>query len=708
MKKLLPILIGLSLSGFSTLSQAENLMQVYQQARLSNPELRKSAADRDAAFEKINEARSPLLPQLGLGADYTSSTGYRDANGVNSNATSASLQLTQTLFDMSKWRALTLQEKSAGIQDVTYQTDQQTLILNTATAYFNVLNAIDVLSMVMSKYFYRRSKLSERSNQEIILMYGSGNQPVIVLKEGTERSKDKEAQFNNIAAAKAVADAVRSTLGPKGMDKMLVNTIGDVVITNDGVTILKEIDVQHPAAKMVVEVAKTQDSECGDGTTTSVVLAGELLKQSEELINANVHPTVITNGYKMASTKAVEILNDIAVDVKSDKVLKQVAATALTGKSVGEEEEALADIVVKACKSVEENGVVDTKNIRIQKKIGGVIGDTYLVQGIVVDKEKVHSRMPTHVEKAKIALFSCPLEIKKTEFDAQIQITDPTAMSSFLAEEENELKAMVEKIKSVGANVVFSQKGVDELVQHYLAKNGILGYRRLKQSDLEAIAKATGATIVGHVQELTKNDLGTAGAVDEKLVGEDGMAFITGCKNPKAITIFVRGGTEHVLEEVERALNDAIRVVGVAMEDGKVVAGAGAPEIELELRLMDYAASVGGREQLAIEKFAKAMEIIPWTLSENAGIDPIDSIIKLKNAHEKKAAKAKYFGIDLDSGEAVDMLAKNVVEPLRVKVQAINSAEEVANMILRIDDVIASRRAPPAPAGGPQGGMPPM
>ena len=507
-------------------------------------------------------------------------------------------------------------------------------------------------------------------------MYGSGNQPVIVLKEGTERSKDKEAQFNNISAAKAVADAVRSTLGPKGMDKMLVNTIGDVVITNDGVTILKEIDVQHPAAKMVVEVAKTQDSECGDGTTTSVVLAGELLKQSEELINANVHPTVITNGYKM------------------------------TGKSVGEEEETLADIVVKACKSVEENGKVDTKNIRIQKKIGGVIGDTYLIPGIVVDKEKVHSRMPTRVEKAKIALLSGALEIKKTEFDVQIQITDPTAMSTFLAEEENELKAMVEKIKSVGANVVFSQKGVDDLVQHYLAKNGILGYRRLKQSDLEAIAKATGATIVGNVMELTKEDLGTAGAVEEKQVGEDGMAFITGCKNPKAITIFVRGGTEHVLEEVERALNDAIRVVGVAIEDGKVVAGAGAPEIELELRLMDYAASVGGREQLAIEKFAKAMEIIPWTLSENAGIDPIDSIIKLKNAHEKKSAKAKYFGIDLDSGEAVDMLAKNVVEPLRVKVQAINSAEEVANMILRIDDVIASRRAPPTP---PQGaGAPPM
>ena len=538
-------------------------------------------------------------------------------------------------------------------------------------------------------------------------MYGSGNQPVIVLKEGTERSKDKEAQFNNISAAKAVADAVRSTLGPKGMDKMLVNTIGDVVITNDGVTILKEIDVQHPAAKMVVEVAKTQDTECGDGTTSSVVIAGELLKQSEELINANVHPTVITNGYKMAAQKAVEVLNEIAVDAKDDKILKQVAATALTGKSVGEEEDVLADIVVKACKSVEEDGVVDTKNIRIEKKVGGVIGETYLVQGVVIDKEKVHSRMPTHVENAKIALFSCPLEVKKTEFDAQIQITDPTSMSSFLSQEEQTLKDMVEKIKSVGATAVFCQKGVDELVQHYLAKNGILGYRRLKQSDLEAIAKATGATVVGNVMELTEADLGTAGAIDEKQVGEDGMAFITGCKNPKAITIFARGGTEHVLEEVERALVDAIRVVGVAIEDGKVVAGAGAPEIELELRLMDFASSVGGREQLAIEKFAKAMEIIPWTLSENAGIDPIDSIIKLKNAHEKKNADGKYFGIDLDSGEAVDMLAKNVVEPLRVKVQAINSAEEVANMILRIDDVIASRRAPPTPPQG-AGGMPGM
>jgi len=541
-------------------------------------------------------------------------------------------------------------------------------------------------------------------------MYANGNQPIIVLKEGTERTKDKEAQFNNIAAAKAVGDTVRSTLGPKGMDKMLVNTIGDVVITNDGVTILKEIEVQHPAAKMVVEVAKTQDNECGDGTTTAVVLAGELLKQSEELIDAKIHPTVITNGFRMAASKAVEVLNEIAVDATKDEILKKVAITSLTGKAVGEEYDVLAELVVKAANAVAEDGKVDTDNIRIEKKVGGVIGDTYLIEGVVIDKEAVHSRMPKRVENAKIALFAASLEVKKTEFDAQIQITDPKAMSAFLAEEENTMKEIVEKIKEVGANVVFSSKGVDELVQHYLAKAGILGYRRLKQSDLEAIAKATGGSVVGSVMEITKKDLGTAGLVEEKLVGEDGMAFITKCKNPKAMTIFVRGGTEHVLEEVERAVNDAVRTVSVTLEDKKVVAGGGAPEIELGLRLSEYASSVGGREQLAIEKFAKAMEIIPWTLAENAGLDSIDSIIKLKNAHEKKK-DGKYYGLDLSSGEAVDMLKLNVVEPLRVKVQAITSAEEVANMVLRIDDVIAARRgAPPpmpSPRGGP-GGMPGM
>ena len=539
-------------------------------------------------------------------------------------------------------------------------------------------------------------------------MYANGNQPIIVLKEGTERTKDKEAQFNNIAAAKAVGDTVRSTLGPKGMDKMLVNTIGDVVITNDGVTILKEIEVQHPAAKMVVEVAKTQDNECGDGTTTAVVLAGELLKQSEELIDAKIHPTVITSGFRMAANKAVEVLNEIAVDATKDEILRKVAVTSLTGKAVGEEYDVLADVVVRAAKAVAEDGKVDTDNIRIEKKVGGVIGDTYLIEGVVIDKEAVHSRMPKKIENAKIALFAASLEVKKTEFDAQIQITNPESMTAFLAEEENTMKAIVEKIKEVGANVVFSSKGVDELVQHYLAKAGILGYRRLKQSDLEAIAKATGGSIVGSVMEITKKDLGTAGMVEEKLVGEDGMAFITKCKNPKAMTIFVRGGTEHVLEEVERAVNDAVRTVSVTLEDKKVVAGGGAPEIEIGLRLSEFASSVGGREQLAIEKFAKAMEIIPWTLAENAGLDSIDSIIKLKNAHEKKKKDGKYYGLDLSSGEAVDMLKLNVVEPLRVKVQAITSAEEVANMVLRIDDVIAARRGAPPPMPSGRGGMPGM
>ena len=541
-------------------------------------------------------------------------------------------------------------------------------------------------------------------------MYGNGNQPIIVFKEGTQRSKDKEAQFNNIDAAKAVAEAVRSTLGPKGMDKMMVNSIGDVVITNDGVTILKEIDVQHPAAKMVVEVAKTQDTECGDGTTTSVILAGELLKQSEELINANVHPTVITSGYNMAAAEAVKILDEISIDAKNDKILNLVASTSLTGKSIGDEEDKafLSGLIVKAAKFVAgDDGRVDTKNIRINKKVGGVIGDTYIVEGVVVDKELVHSKMPKKIDNAKIALFNCGLEVKKTEIDAQIQITDPSRMNDFLAEEEAGMKAMVDHIKEVGANVVYTSKAMDELVQHYLAKAGIMGYRRLKESDIEAIAKATGATIVGNAMDLQKKDLGKAACVEEKQIGEDGMSFITGCKNPKAVTLFIRGGTEHVIEEVERAINDAIRTVGITLEDGKVVAGAGAPEIELGLRLSKFAASVGGREQLAIEKFAKAMECIPWTLAENAGLDPIDVIIKLKHAHSGK--NGQYMGINLDTGEAENMKTANVVEPLRVKTQAVNSATEVANMILRIDDVIAARRSNPVPPqGGAPGGMPGM
>jgi thermosome len=536
------------------------------------------------------------------------------------------------------------------------------------------------------------------------------NQPIIILKEGTERSKNKDAQFNNIAAARAVADAVRSTLGPKGMDKMLVDGLGDVVITNDGVTILKEIDVQHPAAKMVVEVAKTQDTECGDGTTTSVIIAGELLKKAESLIETNIHPTIIANGYKMAAAEAINILDAIAIKVTPEDadMLQRVAQTAMTGKSVGGQRDFLSALAVKAVKSVADKidgkWSVDVDNIKVEKKTGGSIADTETIEGIVIDKERVHPRMAKQVKNAKIALISSALEIKKTEVEAKIQIRDPNAMQRFLEEEENTLKAYVDTIKKSGANVVFCQKGVDDLVQHFLAKADIFACRRLKESDMEKISRATGAVIVGKVAELTEKDLGKAAMVEEKKIGESDMVFITGCKNPKAVSLIIRGGTEHVIDEVERALHDALRVIGVAIEDGKVVPGAGAPEIELSLRLAGYASTVGGREQLAIEAFAQAMEVIPWTLAENAGLDAIDVVIQMKSAHEKKGGKN--MGIDLDTGKPADMVKLNVIEPLRVKTQAVKSAAEVANMILRIDDVIASRKAPPMPPGA--GGMPGM
>jgi thermosome len=545
------------------------------------------------------------------------------------------------------------------------------------------------------------------------MAYGMGNnQPIIILKEGTERSKNKDAQYNNIAAARAVADAVRSTLGPKGMDKMLVDSLGDVVITNDGVTILKEIDVQHPAAKMVVEVAKTQDNECGDGTTTSVILAGELLKKAESLIENNIHPTIIANGYKMAAHEAINVLNAFAVTITPNDVemLRQVSETAMTGKSVGGQKEFLSDLAVKAVKAVAEKAdggwTVDVENIKVEKKTGGSIADTEIIQGIVIDKERVHPRMAKQVKGAKIALLSSALEIKKTEVEAKIQIRDPASMQRFLEEEENTLKGYVDMIKSSGANVIFCQKGIDDLVQHYLAKSGIFACRRLKESDMEKISRATGASIVGKIDELVEKDLGKAAMVEEKKIGEGDMVFITGCKNPKAVSVIIRGGTEHVIDEVERALHDALRVIGVSIEDGKLVPGGGAAEIELSLRLASYASTVGGREQLAIEAFAQAMEVIPWALAENAGLDAIDVVIQLKSAHEKK--NGKNMGVDLETGKPVDMLKLNVVEPLRVKTQAVKSAAEVANMILRIDDVIASRKAPgPPPGAGGMGGMPP-
>jgi thermosome len=534
-----------------------------------------------------------------------------------------------------------------------------------------------------------------------------GGQPVIVLKEGTESTRGKTAHSNNIMAAKAVADSVRSTLGPKGMDKMLVDSMGDIVITNDGATILKELDIEHPAAKMVVEVAKTQDNECGDGTTSAVVLAGELLKRSESLIEENVHPTVISNGFRLAASEAVKILKGMGLQVSptDKKTLKLVAMTAMTGKGVGGELELLAGIAVDAVSSIaeKEDGKyhVDIDNIQVEKKQGGAISDTKLIKGLVLDKERVHSRMPKAVKNAKIALVDSALEIKKTEVEAKIQIKDPAQMQRFLDEEEKTLKSMVDKVKKSGASVLICEKGIDDLAQHYLAKEGIYAVRRVKRSDMEKLAKATGGKVVTNLDDLKASELGSAEQVEEVKIADSQMTFVTGCKNPKAVSVLIRGGTEHVIDEVERSLHDALKVVGVATEDGVAVPGGGAPEIELSLRLRDYGQTIGGREQLAIEAFAEALEIIPWTLAENAGMDAIDIVIELKNAHSKAAGKN--FGINILQNKVSDMVAAKVLEPLRVKIQAIQSATEVASMVLRIDDVIAAKRMAP-PAGGPPGG----
>jgi thermosome len=543
-----------------------------------------------------------------------------------------------------------------------------------------------------------------------------GGQSVIVLREGTESTKGKTAHSNNIMAARAVADAVRSTLGPKGMDKMLVDSMGDIVITNDGATILKELDIEHPAAKMVVEVAKTQDNECGDGTTTAVVIAGELLKKSEALIDQNVHPTVISNGFRLAAQEAVKILKRMGIEVSptDKKTLKLVAMTAMTGKGVGGERDLLADIAVEAVSSVaeKEDGKyrADIDNIQVEKKHGGSVSDTNMIKGLILDKERMHSRMPRVVKDAKIALVDSALEIKKTEVEAKIQIRDPTQMQKFLDEEEKTLKAMVEKVKKSGANVLICEKGVDDLAQHYLAKEGIYAVRRVKRSDMEKLSKATSGKIITNLDDLKASELGYAAQVEENKISDSDMTFVTGCKNPKAVSILIRGGTEHVVDEVERALHDALKVVAVAIEDGVVVPGGGAPEIELALKLRNYGQTVGGREQLAIEAFAEALEVIPWTLAENAGMDSIDVVIELKNAHNNKKG-GKNFGVNVLENRVSDMIAAKVLEPLRVKTQAVQSATEVASMILRIDDVIASKKmspsemGPPPGAGGMGGGM---
>ena len=547
-----------------------------------------------------------------------------------------------------------------------------------------------------------------------------GGQPILILKEGGSRTRGRDAQSMNIAAAKAVAGAVRTTLGPKGMDKMLVDTIGDVVITNDGVTILKEMDIEHPAAKMMVEVAKTQDDEVGDGTTSAVVIAGELLKKSEELLEQDVHPTVITLGYRQAAEKAQELLQTIAVDVKAkDKeILSKIAGTAMTGKNAEASKEKLCDLIVRAITLVADaDGTVDTENVKVEKRVGGAIEDSEIVEGMIIDKERVHPGMPKTVKAAKILLLNAAVEYKKTEVDAEISITSPDQLQLFLDEEERMIKSIVEKIKASGSNVLFCQKGIDDIAQHYLSKAGILAVRRVKKSDMEKLARATGGALISSIDAISADELGVAGLVEERKVGGEEMIFVEKCKNPKAVSIIIKGGTEHVVDELGRALEDALRVVGVVVEDKKIVAGGGAPEVELSLRLREYAATQGGRIQLAIEAFASALEVIPRTLAENAGLDPIDKLVELRAAHEKGE---KTYGLDVFEGKPVDMLAAGVVEPLRVKTQAIASAAEAAVMILRIDDVIASAKsAGPSPdemaamggaggMGGMPGGMPGM
>jgi len=522
-----------------------------------------------------------------------------------------------------------------------------------------------------------------------------GGQPVLILPEGTLRSTGRDAQKNNIAAAKAVADIVRSTLGPKGMDKMLVDSIGDITITNDGVTILEEMEVEHPAAKMMVEVAKTQNEEVGDGTTTAVILAGELLKRAETLLDQEIHPTIITKGYKLAKEEALRILEEIAIpiDIKDTETLKKIVITAMSGKSGKEAAPKLAEVIIEAVRSVveEKNGKlkIDKDNIKRVKKHGAAAEETQLIKGVIVDKEIVHPQMPKSIKNAKIALLDCPLEIEKTETDAQIRITSPEQLQAFLEQEQKMLKEMVNKIASVGANVVFCEKGIDDLAQHYLAKKGIAACRRIKRSDLEALAKATGARIVSNLDDLTEKDLGYAELVEERKIAGEAMTFVTGCKNPKSVTILVRGSTEHVVDEIDRNIEDGIGALISALEVGKVVPGAGAIEAELAKRIREFAEKFSGREQLAIQEFANSLEIIPRTLAENAGLDPIDILVELRAAHEH--GKTNY-GVDVFSGKIVDSLELGVVEPLKVKTQAIKTAAEAAEMILRIDDVIAASK----------------
>jgi thermosome len=535
----------------------------------------------------------------------------------------------------------------------------------------------------------------------------SGGTPVLILKEGSNQSKGKDAQRNNIQAAKLIAEIVKSSVGPRGMDKMLVDSLGDVTITNDGATMLKEIDVQHPAAKMLVEVSKATDNEVGDGTTSAVIFAGALLEKAEELIDKGVHPTVIVEGYNKAARKAVEFLGELAEKVPptNKEWLIKIARTSMQTKLVSREAQDLAELVVAAAVQVaEKTGTtykVDLSNIKVEKKPGGSLKDTKLVMGFVLDKEVAHSGMPKRIENAKIAIVNAAFEIEKTEFDAKLNISDPSMMKKFLDEETHMLKEMVDKVVAIGANVLICQKGLDDIAQHYLSKAGILAVRRVKESDMTNLAKATGARIANNFEDLSPKDLGHAALVEERKIEQDKWVFIEGTKNPKAVTILVRGGTQRIVDEADRSLHDALMVTKDVIEKPAVVAGGGAPEAEMASRILSWTDSLSGREQLAAQKFAEALETIPVALATNAGLDPIDTMVEIRAKH---AAGGKWFGVEAKQAKVVDMYKENVIEPLAVKEQIIRSATEAACMILRIDDVIASGKSK-GPSGPPPGGM---
>lgn len=545
-----------------------------------------------------------------------------------------------------------------------------------------------------------------------------GGQPIFIMSEDTARQTGKDAQENNINACKAVANAVRTTLGPRGMDKMMVDSIGDLVVTNDGVTILEEMELEHPAAKMMVEVAKTQDQEVGDGTTTSVVIAGELLQKAEDLLDQDVHPTIISQGYRLAQEEALNVLNNLADDVSFDDedVLQNIAATTMTGKGAESSKDYLSKIALDAVRAVAEetdDGYhIDKEMIKVENAEGASVDETELVHGVILDKEKVHPSMPDSIDEANIALLNTPVEVQETETSAEIQINDPQKLQEFVDQEEEQLQQMVQTVKDSGANVLLCQKGIDDIAQHFLAKEGILAIRRVKKSDMEKLAKATGANVVTSLKDLGNEDLGQAGRVHTRTIGNEEMTFVQDCENAKSVSILVRGGTEHVVDEVERALEDAIGGISSALRTGKIVGGGGATEVHLAQELKDFADGVGGREQLAITAFAEALETVPRTLAENAGHDPIDVLVDLRSKHE---SGEQWAGIDVSSGQSEDLFKQNVIEPLQIKTQAIQSASEAAELILRIDDVIAATGGsggdePEMPGGGPGGapggGMP--